>query len=204
MPWPPNINRKVHNMKAFLTGLLKGRKTRWGTLAAGVALAGVSVAWLGPVHYRLGGAFIGSPAGSGGTYWSALQIPLDSAGKTAALRVNTYNSSAPAAFLLAFSGADMLTEGIGQAAMTNEDTAKTFLVFYGVKLATLGVAQEVKQIWTWDGTITFTSADSYNANGTMLVYAAAADADGDGRPDPGAQPLFPAIPHNLAVTRALP
>ncbi len=191
-------------MKTFIISLLKGRKTPWGMLAAGVALAGLCVAWLGPVHYRLGGAFIGNPAGSDGTYWSALQIPLDAAGQTAALRVNIYNSSAPGAFLLAFSGADMLTEGIGQAAMINENTAKTFLVFYGVKRATLGAAQELKQIWTWDGTIKFTSADSYNADGTMLVYSAAADADGDGRPDPGAQPLFPPIPHDLAVTRAVP
>jgi len=191
-------------MKAFITGLLKGRVIRWSVLAAILAAAGLSVAWLGPVHYRLGGGFIGSPVGSGGLYWSALQIPLDCAGKTAALRVHTYNFSADGAFLLAFSGADMLTEGIGQVAMTNNDTAKCFLVFYGVKQGTLGVAQEVKQIWTWDGTITFTSADSYSANGTMLVYSAAADADGDGRPDPGAQPLFPPIPSDLAVTRALP
>lgn len=191
-------------MKAFINGLLKGRKTRWGILVAVLAAAGLSVAWLGPVHYRLGGAFIGSPAGSGGLHWSALQIPLDAAGQTAALRVNTYSGTAAIAFLLAYSGADTFSEGIGQVAMINENTAKTFLVFYGVKRATLGAAQELKQIWTWDGTITFTSADSYNANGTMLVYAAAADADGDGRPDPGAQPLFPPIQSDLAVTRALP
>jgi hypothetical protein len=199
-----NTKRKVHKMRIFITGLLKGRKTRWSMLAVLVATAGLSVAWLGPNHYRLGGAFIGSPAGSDGLYWSALQIPLDSAGQTAVARINTYNSSAAAAFLLAFSGADMLTEGIGQFAMINGDTAKCFLVFYGVKQGTLGVAQEVKQIWTWDGTMTFTSANSYNANGTMLVYSADTDADGDGRPDPGAQPLFDPIPSNLAVTRALP
>ncbi len=191
-------------MKAFITGLLKGWSTRWGLAAGLVAAAGLSVAWLGPNHYRLGGAFIGSPAGSGGLYWSALQIPLDSAGKTAALRVNVYSGSAPTDFLMAYSGADTFSEGIGQVAMVNGNTAKSFLVFYAMKLGTPGVPQEVKQIWTWDGTITFTSADSYNANGTMLVYGAAADADRDGRPDPGAEPLFPPIPSDLAVTRALP
>src|SRR5512137_1799129 len=98
-------------MRTFITGLLKGRKTRWGALATVVALAGLSVAWLGPVHYRLGGGFIGSPVNSGGLYWSAYQAPLDSAGQTAALRVNVYSYSEDAAGLLAYSGADTLTEG---------------------------------------------------------------------------------------------
>ncbi len=192
------------SMKAFTTGLLNRKITRWGMLAAVVALAGLSIAGLGPEHYRLGGAFIGKPAGSDGFYWSALQIPLDSAGKTAALRVHGYSSSGLVAALLAFSEADLLSEGIGQLVMISDDTAKCSLVFYGVKQPSLGVPQEVKQIWIWDGTITFTSADSYNANGTFFVYSAETDGDGDGRPDPGATTLVDPFPSNLAVTRALP
>ena len=119
-------------MKTFVTGLLKGRIMRWSIVAAVAAAAGLSVAWLGPVHYRLGGGFIGSPAGSGGAYWSAYQAPLDSAGLTAALRVNVYSYTTDSAELLAFSGADTLTEGIGQLAMIGNDTAKGSLVFYGL------------------------------------------------------------------------
>lgn len=187
-------------MKAFITGLLKGRIMRWSILAAVLASAGLSVAWLGPVHYRLGGGFIGSPVGSGGLYWSAYQAPLDSAGVTAALRVNVYRYTANTAGLLAYSGADTLSEGIGQLAMVSNDTAKGSLVFYGLKQ---GIPPQVKQIWTWDGPITFTSPDAYHVDGMMNVYAVDADADGDGRPDPGAVPLF-AFPLKLAVTRVLP
>jgi hypothetical protein len=187
-------------MRTFITGLLKGRIIRWSIPAAVLASAGLSVAWLGPVHYRLGGGFIGDPVHSGGLYWSAYQAPLDCAGRTAALRVNVYSYTGNTAALLAYSGADTLTEGIGQLAMVRNDTAKGSLVFYGLKQ---GNPPQVKQIWTWDGTITFTSPDAYGVAGMMNIYSADADADGDGRPDPGAVPLFP-VPIQLAVTRVLP
>jgi hypothetical protein len=187
-------------MRTFITGLLKGRKTRWGIAAAVLAAAGLSVAWLGPNHYRLGGGFIGSPAGSGGLYWSAYQAPLDSAGQTAAIRINVYSYSEAAAGLLAYSGADTLTEGIGQVAMVSNDTAKGSAVFYGLKQ---GNPPQIKQIWTYDGTMTFTSPDAYTVGGMNNIYSADADADGDGRPDPGAVPLF-SVPAQYAVTRVLP
>jgi hypothetical protein len=54
---------KGHTMKAFVTGLLKGRIMRWSILAALLAAAGLSVACLGPNHYRFGGNFTGSGGG---------------------------------------------------------------------------------------------------------------------------------------------
>ncbi len=188
-------------MKAIMTGLLKGRVTRWGMLAGVLAAAGLSVAALGPVHYRLGGSFIGSPADSGDMYWSGFQVPLDSAGKTAALRVHMYSYSDHAAAILAMSGADTVTEGIGQVEMVSNDTAKGSLVFYGLKQ---GNPPLVKQIWTWDGIIKFTDPDAYLVDGVVLIYGPEADANYDGRPDPGAEPLLPPIPLNAACTRVLP
>jgi len=61
-------------MKRFITGLLEGRKTRWGMLAALLAAAGLSLAWMETPQYQLGGAWIGS---GGAGIWNALQIPLD-------------------------------------------------------------------------------------------------------------------------------
>ena len=90
--------------------------------------------------------------------------------------------------MLLYSGADTLSEGIGQLAMINNDTAKGSLVFYALKQ---GTPPQVKQIWVWDGTIKFSGPDTYDVDGTTFVYSADADADGDGRPDPGAVPLFP-------------
>ncbi len=187
-------------MKAFITGLLKGRIIRWSIPVAVLAAAGLSVAWLGPVHYRLGGGFIGSPAASGGIYWTAYQAPLDAAGRTAAVRVNLLSYGADVAGVLAYSGADTVTEGIGQLAMISNDTAKGSFVCYGLKQ---GNPPQVKQIWIGDGTLTFTSPDSYVVNGTTFVYSADADVNADGRPDPDAVPLF-SLPTQLAVTRVLP
>ncbi len=187
-------------MKAFITGLLKGRIIRWSILVAVAAAAGLSVAWLGPVHYRLGGGFIQDPSRSGGNYASVVQVPLDSAGLTAVFRYNLLSYSANVAGLLAYSGADTVSEGTGQFAMITNDTATGTLVFYGLKQ---GNPPQVKQIWVWNGTITFTSPDSYVVDGPTVVYSADADADGDGRPDPGAMPLT-SVPTLLALNRVLP
>jgi hypothetical protein len=191
-------------MKKFITGLLKDRRTRWGFLAVVLAAAGLTLAWDNHRHYRLGGGFIGRPVDSGGMHWSAFQAPLDPAGKTAALRVGVYSYSGNAAGLLALSGADALSDGIGQVAMITGDTAKGSLVFYGLKQGTLGSPLQVKQIWIFDGLLKFTSRDTYDVVGEMLVYAAETDQDGDGRPDPGAALLVPPIPALYAVTRVLP
>ena len=187
-------------MRTFITGLLKGRIIRWGIAAAVLAAAGLSVAWLGPNHYRLGGGFIGSPVNSGGLYWSAYQAPLDSAGLTAALRVNLYSYGDNVAAVLLYSGADTVSEGIGQLAMISNDTAKGSLVFYALKQ---GTPPQVKQIWVWEGTTKFSGPDTYDVDGTTFVYSADADADGDGRPDPGAVPLFQ-VPAQYAAIRVLP
>ncbi len=187
-------------MKAFRTGLLKGRITRRCILAAILAAAGLSVAWLGPGHYRLGGAFIGEPARSGGILWSAFQAPLDPAGKTAALRVSTYSWGSSFAGLLASCGADTVSEGIGELAMISNDTAKGSVVVYCLKH---GNPQELKAIWIFDGTLTFTSPDTYNAVGSSSFYLPATDGDGDGRPDPGSTPFY-VSQVSLGATRVLP
>ena len=187
-------------MRTFITGLLKGRKTRWGMVAALLAAGGLSLAWMGQQQYKLGGAFIGEPVRSGGNLWSAFQAPLDPAGKTAALRVNMYSWGPNIAGLLAYGGADTVSEGVGQLAMISNDTAKGTLVFYGLKQ---GIQQQVKEIWIWDGTITFTSPDTYDVDGTMSFYLAATDGDGDGRPDSGSTPFYVG-PAEFGVTRVLP
>ena len=187
-------------MRTFINGLLKGRITRWSILAVVLALAGLSVAWNGQGQYRLGGGFIGNPTLSAGMHWSAFQAPLDSAGKTAALRVNIYSYPDMLAGALAYSGADTVSEALGQLAMVSNDTAKGTLVFYGLKQ---GTPPQVKQIWVWDGTIKFTSPDAYDVDGTTFIYPAEADTNGDGRPEAMDELLF-TFPGHMAVTRVLP
>ncbi len=194
-------------MKKFMTGLLKGRKMRWTLVAVALAAVGLSLAWTLVPQYKLGGGFIGSPAHSGGMWWSAVQTPLDPAGKTAALRVCAYSLPEPGTALLAFCGADTLGDGVGQVAMISNDTAKGRLVFYAVKNGnpSLGIPQEVKAIWVGNYLLKFTSADAYDVTGELFIYSAAADANGDGLPDPGAEPLLPEpIPVQYSATRLLP
>ncbi len=190
-------------MKILLPKLLKCRLVQTSSLLAFIAIlaAGVAAAALGPVHYRLGGSFIASPATGGGVYWSALQAPLDSAGRTAALRINIHSYPPEMVPLLAISGADAVTDAVGQLAMTSNDTAIGSLVWYGLKQ---GNPPVVKQIWIWTGTTTWVSSDTYVVDGTNTVYdAAVADQDHDGLPDPGA-PSITAFPWGAKVSRVLP
>ena len=187
-------------MKTFITGLLKGRKTRWSMLAVLVATAGLSVAWLGPNHYRLGGAFLSDPARGGGTYWSAFQAPLDSAGKTAALRVNVLTYGPSGAGLLAAFGADTITELVGQAVMIDNDTAQGAIAGYLLKQ---GVPPELKAIWVFEGVLEWTGPNSYEAIGINKLFLPSADANGDGLPDPGATPVAESPMHDF-VNRIVP
>ncbi len=189
-------------MKTCVSKLLRSKVIRAGVLLALGAVAVASIAWSkeGQRQYKLGGGFIGEPARSGGLLWSAFQAPLDPAGKTAALRVSLISWGPDVAALLAYTGADIFGEGAGQAEMISNDTAKCSGVFYGLKQ---GNPPQVKAIMVFEGTITFTSPDTYDVGGTTSFYLAATDSDGDGRPDPGSTPFFVA-PAQYGATRVLP
>jgi hypothetical protein len=74
-------------------------------------------------------------------------------------------------------------------------------VWYSVKQ---GNPPVVELIWTWTGTTTWTSPDTYVVSGMNTVYdATAADQDQNGLPDPGA-PYLATFPWGGAVTRVLP
>ncbi len=170
-------------MKTIMTGLLKGRITRWGFLAALVVGIGALVGWSNQQQFRLGGAWVGSSnVGS----WNVLQIPLDPAGKTEALRVHLLSYGADTAGLLAASGADTVSDLVGQGEMVSTDTAKWKIVGYA---QAQGATLEVRQIWVAEGTLLFTGRDSFNLAYTLTVYPAEADVDGNGLPDAGATPL---------------
>ncbi len=189
-------------MKTFTSKFLQSKVMRAGVLLALGTTAVATIAWSkeGQRQYKLGGSFIGEPARSGGILWSAFQAPLDPAGKTAALRVNMISWGPDIAALLAYAGADTFGEGIGQAEMISNDTAKSFGVFYGLKQ---GNPPEVKAIMVFEGTIRFTSPNTYDAGGTTSFYLAATDGDGDGRPDPGSTPFYVAT-GPLGATRMAP
>ncbi len=189
-------------MKTIVSNFLQSKVMRAGLLLALGAAAIATIAWSkeGQRQYKLGGGFIGEPARSGGILWSAFQAPLDPAGKTAALRVNMLSWGPDVAALLAYAGADTFGEGIGQLTMINNDMAKGSLVFYGLQQ---GNPPQVKAIMVFDGTITFTSPDTYDVGGATSFYLAATDGDGDGRPDPGSTPFY-VSEGKLGVTRVLP
>ncbi len=152
-----------------------------------------------PVYptYQLGGAWIGS---GGGIIWNAFQIPLDPAGRTAAIRVNSFTYGADFAGLLATFGADTLSEFTTQAEMISRDTAKYSFVGYGTKQ---GNPPLINLIFVMRGTLTFTGSASMVVNYTMDAYPAAADEDGDGFPDPGTTPVV-SIPGTGSAKRVLP
>ncbi len=184
-------------MKRNIIGLLKSRLWCGCMLAAVLTAAGLSLAWMGPVHYRFGGGWIGASATGG---WNCLQVPLDSAGQTEAIRVSLTSYSPETAGLLAFSGANSLTDMTGEGAMTGPDTAKWTLVGYGVAA---GNPPVIRQIWVAAGTLKYTGRDSWNNNYTLTVYPAEADGDGDNLPDAGATPLV-TIPGITGTAKRVP
>ncbi len=184
-------------MKRNILGLLKSRVSRGCIVAAVLAAAGLSLAWMGPVQYRLGGGWIGASATGG---WNCLQVPLDAAGKTEAIRVTLISYSEQTAGLLAFSGANSLSDMTGEGAMTGPDTAKWTLVGYGLAA---GNPPVIRQIWVAAGTLKFTGPDTWNNSYTLTVYPNEADADGDGYPDAGATPLV-TIPGITGTAKRVP
>lgn len=151
--------------------------------AALVALLGTAASHQVQSQYKLGGGWIGSSDVGG---WSALQIPLDPAGKTEALRVRLVSYGPETAGLLGFSGANVLSDLIGEGEMVTTDTAKWKIVGYA---QAQGATLDIRQIWVAAGTLRFTGRDSFENHYTLTVYPPEADADGDGFPDPGATPL---------------
>ncbi len=175
-------------------------------LALGTA-AVATIAWSkeGRGQARLGGDFIGA---GGGLLWSASQVPLDPAGRTAAIRVTALSYGADFAGLLAMFGADGVTASTGQAQMISQDTAKWRVVAYGIKQ---GNPPATCQLQVYVGTLTFTGPDSFTINYALDVYPGPAnilglpnaDADGDGFPDPGTTPML-SVPGSGTAKRVLP
>ena len=171
-------------MKTRLNKLLTSRITRWGFLAVLLIAVGATVGGTNHRHYQLGGAWVGQVQG---IQWSAIHTPLDPAGQTAAIQIQfpTYPDALQAGLLTTF-GADTLSVGVGELAMTDRDTAKFTWVAYAVTDAHPPV---IKAIWLVNGTWDITGQDSAMSTETLRIYAPDADANHDGLPDSNATPL---------------
>lgn len=181
-------------MKTLLNKLLQSRITRWGLIAALPIAVGVTVGWKNQGHYQLGGGWIG---GGGAGIWSALQIPLDPAGRTAALQVSSATFSEQFAGLFAALGATGNgSDAIGEMEMISRDTARYGTLTYAVQDVP-GNPKQINSILLMTGTVKFTGPDTIVVTYTINVYPAAADANGDGYPDPGSEPIL--IPGVLPI-----
>jgi hypothetical protein len=173
-----------------------------------IAIGG-TVGWMNQGQYQLGGAFIGS---GGAGIWSALQIPLDPAGKTAALRVNSATFSEQFAGLFAALGATGDgSDAIGEVKMISRDTARYKTLTYAVT-ATPTNPRQINSILEMTGTVTFNGPDIIGVTYTINVYPVNipagspfhgypnTDLNGDGFPDPGAQPIV--VPNVLPIQGA--
>jgi hypothetical protein len=180
-------------MKTLLNKLPKGRLTRWGFLAVLLIAVGATVGWMNQRQYQLGGAFIGNN-GDGGI-WTGFQVPLDPAGRTAAIRVKTMTYSADTAGLLEAFGVDTLSEFMLETKMISRTTAKYSSVGYGLKQ---GNPPQVCLILVMRGTMEFSGPDDFVVNYIIDVYPGpanllglpSADANLDGYPDEGAVPAY--------------
>lgn len=186
------MNNKCNELTNSMTQCGTRRRTLkiLGASLAGMALVAgaLCVTGFGQKYYRLGGAWVG---GRTGFLWSALQTPLDPLGQTAAARPILKHFDAEFAGLLAYYGADNLSDAIGEARMISPDTARwTLLAHLQTTPHAPGALLETKAIAVYFGTWKYTTTDTAVLNYTVKVYPASADSDGDGYPDANAQPDF--------------
>jgi hypothetical protein len=129
--------------------------------------------------------FIGS--NRAGNVWTGLQIPLDPARRTAALRVNLTTYDAALAGLVAAFGADGVSENVGEEVMISRNAARYRTVGYATKQ---GNPPQVCLIVVMNGMLQFTGPDTFTVNYTLDSYLPSADADLGGFPDPGTTPVL--------------
>jgi hypothetical protein len=183
--------------------MLNKKRVILATLGAVAAISLVLTQTAGTHRqYKLGGGFIGNNGGE--NIWNCLQIPLDAAGRTAALRVTLTSYGPTLAGLIGALGGDTFTESVGEEAMTGRDTAAYSTVAY---INQQGNPPTLRAIAVMNGTLTFSTQDDITVNYTIDVYPVNvpgvpinADANADGYPDEGAVPLL-SIPGEDYATR---
>ena len=195
-------------MKTCINKLPKAKIAKWCLPALVIAVVALSIAWSDGGHrrYQLGGGWIGS---GGAGIWNALQIPLDPAGRTAALRVSSPTYSPQIAGLFAALGATAgWSDNVGEVEMISRDTARFGTLGYG-RVEVPGNPLQVNTIFAMTGTVKYTGPDTFEVTYTINVYPVNipatspfyglpnADVNGDGYPDPGAQPIL--IPGVLPI-----
>jgi hypothetical protein len=166
-------------MNKLVTGLLKGRATRWSLLAVVAVVAGLSLAWI-QHHYQLGGAYLG---GSPGFTWTSVITPLDPAGRTGADHVAVTSWGADFQALLGSVGADTVSDLVGESQMISRDTFKFTHIGYAQKA---GNPLQVTAILVVSGTTKVTGPDTGVLTYTLSIYPPTAD----GFPDLKQPPLF--------------
>lgn len=176
---------------------LTRKVVRYGLPAAAlVVIAGVTAGWSTQRQYRPGGAWVGGDGSS--LLFNALQIPLDSASRTYALRVASAARDPGTTALLAALGATSLTDAVGQGRMISRDTAAWSMLGHAQN-----AALQVQGFFRYTGEWTFTSEDAAQLTYTLEVFSLAADANLDGLPDPGATPMF-SLPGLTAFANRVP
>jgi hypothetical protein len=173
------------------------RNKKISVLGAGAVLAGLIVLTQtaatnqGQGTYQLGGAYIAS---GGGIIANVFQVPLDPAGRTAAIKLTAFTWDAQMAGLLSMLGADSGTEMTGQAQMTSRDLGYSSIIGY---LTKQGNPPLICALYTYSCTLKFTGPDTVAVQAWLDVYPGPANAlhlpnadlDGDGFPDAGASPF---------------
>lgn len=171
-------------MKTLVNGLLKGRITRRSLLAATLPFAGASLALGGSQSadkgvYRLGGSWIGTD--NTGFAFTHLQVPLDPAGKTAAIHLYPLTWSQAMAEAFAALGGDGGSDWVGHVNMIDRDTANGTVLGY---LTHSGNPQVVILIFVVSGIFRFTDRDTILCDYTTSYYPPSSDYLPHGDPFP--------------------
>jgi hypothetical protein len=130
--------------------------------------------------------------------------PLDPAGKKMAYFMHLVNPDATFAFPFPpFSETDYLSDLVGEAVKTGQNSYDFSLIGYGVKEVE-NDRGDITYIWTVTGTVSCVDGEHKTDIVNIAVYKGDQDADKDGYPDEGEEPFLCTPTGPLAVGQRVP
>ncbi len=176
---------------ALVALLLAAAPKARGSAAADSASCGISGSWIG---------YLKEPPGAPTLIMQETLTPLDPAAKRLAYVLRLVNPDAT--FFGLDPEADYMTELVGEAVKTGEDTYDFSAIGYATKTVP-DSRDEIRFIWVLSGSMEC-EGNTKTDTASISVFMAGKDSDEDGFPDEGEVPDFYIPPGTFSTAKRVP